>query len=170
MRFGGADYRFYLQPVLLSLLRETRDDPEEWKLCGLVRADHFQSASAEISSTYLLLLSAALTALVLAIPISSSTWYTPAWIVTACGAAGLRTRRDSRHARGRVRGSALVQSDKASPKRSGYGLRAVLHIELLQDVLQVHLYRPLGTADPVRDVRVAEPVRDEAQDFELARR
>jgi len=69
VRIGGADYRFYLQPVQLSLLRETRDDPEEWKLCGLVRADHFQSASAEISSTYLLLLSAALTALVLAIPI-----------------------------------------------------------------------------------------------------
>jgi hypothetical protein len=69
VRIGGADYRFYVQPVQLSLHRETGDDPEEWKLCGLVRADHFRSASAEISSTYWLLLLAALTALLLAIPI-----------------------------------------------------------------------------------------------------
>jgi hypothetical protein len=69
VRIGGADYRFYVQPVQLSLLRDTSDAPEEWKLCGLVRADHFRSASAEISSTYWLLLLAALTALLLAIPI-----------------------------------------------------------------------------------------------------
>ena len=64
------EYRFYVQPVQLSLLRErTGYDPEEWKLCGLVRADHFRSTSAEIWSTYWLLLLAALTALLLAIPI-----------------------------------------------------------------------------------------------------
>jgi len=69
VRIGGADYRFYVQPVQLSLLRETGDDPKEWKLCGLVRADHFRSASAEISSSYWLVLLATLTALLLAIPI-----------------------------------------------------------------------------------------------------
>lgn len=69
VRIGGADYRFYVQPVQLSLLRQAGDAPEEWKLCGLVRADHFRSASAEISSTYWLLLLATLAALLLAIPI-----------------------------------------------------------------------------------------------------
>ena len=69
VRIGSADYRFYVQPVQLSLLRDVNDVAEEWRLCGLVRADHFRSASAEISSTYWLLLLAALTALLLAIPI-----------------------------------------------------------------------------------------------------
>ena len=66
---AGADYRLYVQPVQLSLKSESGDDSEEWALCGLVRIDHFRSASSAISSTYWLLMIAALVVLCATIPL-----------------------------------------------------------------------------------------------------
>lgn len=66
---GGAGYKFYVQPVQLSLMTADGKEPEEWGLCGLVRLDRFQAASSAISSTYWLMLIAALAALCLAIPL-----------------------------------------------------------------------------------------------------
>jgi len=66
---GGAGYKFYVQPVLLSLLSADGTEAEEWGLCGLVRVDHFRAASSAISSTYWLLLIAALAVLGVTIPL-----------------------------------------------------------------------------------------------------
>jgi hypothetical protein len=66
---GGAAYRFYVQPVQLSLLAADGKQPEEWGLCGLVRVDRFRADSSAISSTYWLMLIAALAVLCLIIPL-----------------------------------------------------------------------------------------------------
>src|SRR6267143_6134430 len=66
---GAADYKFYVQPVQLSLLKEDGKAPEEWALCGLVRMDDFRGASSTISYTYWLMICAALGLLCLAIPL-----------------------------------------------------------------------------------------------------
>jgi hypothetical protein len=66
---GGAVYRFYVQPVQLSLLTADGKEPEEWGLCGLVRVDHFRAASSSVSSTYWLMLTAALAVLCLGVPL-----------------------------------------------------------------------------------------------------
>ena len=72
---GDAGYKLYVQPIQLSLLAvHTSNDgspgmPEQWVLCGLVRADHFRAESAALSYPWLLLFSAALVLICLAIPI-----------------------------------------------------------------------------------------------------
>ena len=66
---GAADYKLYVQPVQLSLLKEDGKAPEEWALCGLVRMDEFRGASSTISYTYWLMICAALGLLCLAIPL-----------------------------------------------------------------------------------------------------
>ena len=66
---GGADYKLFVQPVNLSLLAKSGKEAEEWALCGLVRSDHFRAASSAISSTYWLMLIAALALLCLVIPL-----------------------------------------------------------------------------------------------------
>ena len=50
MTIGGAAYKLYVQPVLLSLYAPDGKEPEEWSICGLVRADHFRAASSAIET------------------------------------------------------------------------------------------------------------------------
>lgn len=66
---GGDTYKFYEQPVQLSLLTPDGKEAEEWRLCGLVRLDRFRAASSAISSTYWLMLIAALAVLCLVMPL-----------------------------------------------------------------------------------------------------
>ena len=75
MSIAGADYRLYIQPMPLSLLRAesaTADhaarQPDLWFLCGLVRADRFRADSTSLSFATLLWFSAALSVVILAIP------------------------------------------------------------------------------------------------------
>jgi hypothetical protein len=72
VHLGDAPFKLYLQPIQLSLnradLSAARDEPEEWTLCGLVRADHFRADSSAISYTYLLWFAAALAVVFVAIP------------------------------------------------------------------------------------------------------
>jgi hypothetical protein len=78
---GDGSYKLYIQPIQLSLASlpsspiagskpgaESADKPEEWALCGLVRADHFRESYA-ISYTSVLLFAAALVAICLVIPL-----------------------------------------------------------------------------------------------------
>ena len=107
---GDAGYKLYVQPVQLSLIALRTDqqtgktiagDPEEWVLCGLVRADHFRAEAAAISYTYLLWFSTALAALCLGIPLVKLRVLSPrervtandgVWVsVTTFAAAGLLT-------------------------------------------------------------------------------
>jgi hypothetical protein len=67
---GGAEYKMYVQPVQLSLLKEDGKTPEEWGLCGLVRVDDFRKNSSAIAPTYWVMLVAALAVLCLAIPLT----------------------------------------------------------------------------------------------------
>lgn len=66
---GGDTYKFYEQPVQLSLLTPDGKEEEEWRLCALVRLDRFRAASSAISSTYWLMLIAALAVLCLVMPL-----------------------------------------------------------------------------------------------------
>src|SRR6185369_14565349 len=80
---GNAEYQMYVQPIQLSLnagegknwpatagSEPTGGDvPEEWALCGFVRADHFRAASSSISYTYLLWFGVALATVCLATPL-----------------------------------------------------------------------------------------------------
>jgi hypothetical protein len=72
VQLGDSPFKLYLQPIQLSLNRAEapvkRDEPEEWALCGLVRADHFRADSSAISYTYLLWFSAAFALVFVAIP------------------------------------------------------------------------------------------------------
>jgi hypothetical protein len=77
VRIGEVEYRFYAQPVVLSL--ETDPDkkedatgpsqPEEWVLCGFVRADRFGAASVALPPRDWLLFVDALLVIALGIPI-----------------------------------------------------------------------------------------------------
>jgi hypothetical protein len=63
-------YKFYAQPVVLSLMRDAKDpQTEEWTLCGLVRSDRFGAESLTIPPDYLLLFVGALLAICLSVPI-----------------------------------------------------------------------------------------------------
>ena len=81
---GNAEYQMYVQPVQLSLnaadgknwsasLSDSKptggDVPEEWALCGFVRADHFRAASSSVSYTYLLWFGVALVTVCLTTPL-----------------------------------------------------------------------------------------------------
>jgi hypothetical protein len=56
VRLADADYKLFIQPVLLSLPGTTSnaDQGVRWFVCGLVRSDHFLSESAAISYTILI--------------------------------------------------------------------------------------------------------------------
>jgi hypothetical protein len=78
VQLGDAPFKLYLQPIQLSMNRaeelaakegKDRDEPEEWALCGLVRADHFRADSSAISYTYVIWFSALLALLFVAIPL-----------------------------------------------------------------------------------------------------
>src|SRR2546429_9985217 len=49
-------------------------------------------------------------------------------------------------------------------------LGAVLHPELREKMLHVELYRVVGQAEPLGDLRVGESARDQRPDLALARR
>jgi hypothetical protein len=68
---GDVVYKFYAQPLVLSLMVDKKEStqPEEWTLCGLVRADRFGAASMAISPNYWLLFVLALLAICLGVPI-----------------------------------------------------------------------------------------------------
>ena len=68
VRLGEVDYKLYMQPVPLSLLASDARRPDQWVLCGLVRADRFRTESSSLSISALLVFSAALAAVFLAIP------------------------------------------------------------------------------------------------------
>jgi hypothetical protein len=68
LRIGGADYKLYMQPVPLSLLGDDGRRPDQWVVCGLVRADRFHAESASLSFAMLLWFGAALAVVFLAIP------------------------------------------------------------------------------------------------------
>ena len=56
VRLADADFKLFIQPVLLSLPGTTAnaDQGVRWFVCGLVRSDHFLSESAAISYTILI--------------------------------------------------------------------------------------------------------------------
>src|SRR5262245_54246467 len=51
-------------------------------------------------------------------------------------------------------GGGSVEADEASAQRGSDSFGAVFRVELLQDVLQVHLDRALGATDSFPDLRV----------------
>jgi len=69
VRIGEVDYKLYVQPLPLSLLSTDKRVPDQWVLCGLVRADRFRVESSALSFATLLWFSAALGAVFLAIPL-----------------------------------------------------------------------------------------------------
>jgi len=67
---GEVAYKFYAQPVALSLMSDTATvQTEEWTLCGLVRTDRFGSESLAIAPDYWLMFVVALMAVCLSVPI-----------------------------------------------------------------------------------------------------
>ena len=96
LRIGGADYKLYLQPVPLSLLGEDGRRPDQWVVCGLVRADRFHAESSSLSFAMVLWFSAGLAAVFLAVPFVKLHVVRPrerlhasdaAWVVSASFAA-----------------------------------------------------------------------------------
>jgi hypothetical protein len=108
---AGVVYRLYSQPLPLSLQLivpgklsaedKTLRRPEQWVLCGLVRADTFRSESQSISYTYILWVSACILLALLAPPSLKLLISTPAerlrardvvvTVVFACVAAATGT-------------------------------------------------------------------------------
>jgi hypothetical protein len=78
VKLAGVPYRLYSQPLQLSLQLivpgknsaedETPRQPEQWVLCGLVRADAFRSETQSISYSYILWVSASILLALLAPP------------------------------------------------------------------------------------------------------
>jgi hypothetical protein len=67
---GEVAYKFYAQPVALSLMSDVATvQLEEWTLCGLVRTDRFGSESLAIAPDYWLMFVVALMAVCLGVPI-----------------------------------------------------------------------------------------------------
>ena len=67
---GEVAYKFYAQPVALSLMSDASTvQLEEWTLCGLVRTDRFGSESLAIPPDYWLMFVVALMAVCLGVPI-----------------------------------------------------------------------------------------------------
>ena len=96
LRIGGAEYKLYMQPVPLSLLGEEGRHPDQWVVCGLVRADRFHAESSSLSFTMVLWFSAALAVVFLAVPFVKLHVVRPrerlhasdaAWVVSASFAA-----------------------------------------------------------------------------------
>ena len=63
----------------------------------------------------------------------------------------------------------LRQVNDPAPQRDGDRRAAVLHLQLGQDVLDVHLRRLLADAERGADFLVAHPLGDQLEDFDLAR-
>lgn len=56
VRFAGADYKLFLQPVRLTLSSGTDDNDQgvRWVVCGLTRVDHFKDETFAISYSVLI--------------------------------------------------------------------------------------------------------------------